>query len=73
MSYARISITLDRKVADELRQTAGPRGVSAYVNEAVRQQLQAARLRKMLKEMEEEAGPIPPEVQAEVDKLEWPG
>jgi metal-responsive CopG/Arc/MetJ family transcriptional regulator len=72
MSYARISITLDRKVADELRQTAGPRGVSAYVNEAIRQQLQAGRLRKMLKEMEEEAGPIPPEVQAEVDKLEWP-
>jgi hypothetical protein len=72
MNYARISITLERKIADELRQTAGPRGVSAYVNEAVRQQLQAARLRRMLKEMEQEAGPIPPEVQAEVDKLEWP-
>lgn len=72
MSYTRISITIEQKVADELRRTAGPRGVSAYVSEAVQQRLQATRLRKMLDEMAQEVGPIPPEVQAEVDRLEWP-
>jgi hypothetical protein len=73
MSYTRISITLEQKIADELRQTAGPRGVSAFVSEAVQQRLQAARLRRMIAEMEEEVGPIPDDVQAEADRFEWPG
>lgn len=72
MSYTKISITLDPKVAAELRQVAGQGGISAFVNDAVRQQLQAKRLRRLLDEMEQERGPIPPEVRAEVDALPWP-
>jgi hypothetical protein len=72
MKYAKLSITLEAEVADELRGVAGPRGVSAFVNAAVRQQLQANRLRRMLKDMEAESGPIPEDVQRRVDALRWP-
>jgi Arc/MetJ family transcription regulator len=72
MKYTKVSVTLDANVAAELRQVAGPGGVSAFVNDAVRQKLQAARLRRMLDEMEAEAGPIPPEVREHVDALPWP-
>lgn len=72
MRYAKISVTLEPKVAAELRQVAGRGGLSAFVNDAVRQKLQADRLRRMLDEMEAEAGPIPPEVRERVDALPWP-
>lgn len=72
MRSTRISVTLERKVADELRRVAGPCGVSAFVNEAVKQRLQAIRLRRLLDELEQEHGPIPAAVQAEVDKPAWP-
>ena len=72
MKYTKISVTLEAETEAELRRVAGPRGVSAFVNEAVRQQLQAARLRQMVDEMEAESGPIPEDVRREVDALEWP-
>jgi hypothetical protein len=72
MRYSKLSVTLEPKVADELRKVAGPRGISAFVNEAVRQQLQAHRVRRMLDRMEREAGPIPDDVQHQVDALPWP-
>jgi hypothetical protein len=73
MKYTKISVTLESDIEAELRRVAGARGISAFVNEAVRQQLQASRLRRMLDEMEAESGPIPEAVQREVDALEWPG
>lgn len=72
MSYEKISVTLDPKVAAELREVAGRGGLSAFVNDAVRQKLQAGRLRRMLDEMEAEAGPIPPDIQDRVNSLPWP-
>lgn len=62
MRYSKLSVTLDSRVAEELDRVPGPRAKSAFVNEAVRRQLQAVRLREMLDRMEEEAGPIPEEV-----------
>ena len=41
MQRVRITIRLEQKIADELRRVAGPRGISAFVNEALRQKLQA--------------------------------
>lgn len=73
MKYAKISVTMQPDVAAERREVAGAQGVSSFVNEAVRQQLQARRLRRMLDEMEQEFGPIPGEVRDEVNALEWPG
>jgi len=72
MEYAKISITLGSKVAAELRVVAGRGGLSAFVNDTVRQKLQAARLRRMLDEMEAESGPIPQDVRDRVDALPWP-
>jgi hypothetical protein len=72
MSQVKISVTLDPKIAEELRQVAGPRGQSSFVNDAVRRQLQTLRLRNLLDEMEAEAGPIPDDIQHEVDTLDWP-
>lgn len=69
MRYAKVSVTLEEAVLTELRQTVGPRELSAFVNEAVRRHLQAIRLGKLLATMEDEAGPIPPEVQQQVDSL----
>jgi len=43
MGYAKIWITLDPKAAAELRAVAGRGGLSAFVNDAVRQKLQAVR------------------------------
>jgi hypothetical protein len=67
-----MSVTLESKVAAELRAVAGRRGVSAFVNDAVRQRLQAVRVQEMLDRMDAEAGPIPADIQRQVDGLDWP-
>jgi hypothetical protein len=72
MRYSKISVTLEPAVEAELRRVAGARGMSAFVNEAIRQRLQATRLRHMLDEMTAESGPIPEDVRREVDGLTWP-
>lgn len=72
MRYTKVSVTLESRVADELRRTAGPRGMSAFVNEAVRQKLQAARVRQLLDAMEREDGPIREELRREAREYEWP-
>lgn len=72
MKYAKISVTLEPKVAAELREVAGPQGVSALVNEAVRWHLQAQRLQRMLDDMDEEFGPVSEKVAREVDAIPWP-
>jgi hypothetical protein len=72
MKHTKISVTLEPDIEAELRRVAGARGVSGFVNEAVRQHLQAARLRHLLDEMEVDSGPIPEDVQRDVDTLAWP-
>ena len=72
MAYTKISVTLESEVAAELRRNVGPRELSAFVNEAVRQHLQVARVRRLLDHMEAESGPIPDDVQSEVDAVDWP-
>ena len=73
MAHAKVSVTLDSKVAAELRTVVGPRGVSAFVNEAVRRQLQARRVQRLLDEMADEYGPIDDEVVREVEAITRPG
>jgi hypothetical protein len=72
MKYAKISVTLDPKVTAKLRALAGPRGVSAFVNTAVREQLQAHRLQHLLDELDAQFGPISEAVAREVDAVAWP-
>jgi len=72
MAHVKVSVTLEPEVAEELRQVAGSRGLSSFVNSAVRQQLQAVRLRRLLDDMSTEAGPIPPAVRRRVQAADWP-
>lgn len=72
MKYAKLSVTLDPKVAAELRAVAGSRGVSSFVNEAVRQQLQARRVQRLLDEMDDEFGPVSEDVVREIEAIAWP-
>lgn len=72
MKYVKLSVSLDPKVAAELRLVAGSRGVSSFVNDAVRQRLQRHRLQRLLHEMDDEFGPVPSEVARDVDAVAWP-
>lgn len=72
MAIEKLSIAFDADIAEEARRRAGPRGLSRLVNAAVRQYLQAARLRELEEELTERYGPIPDEVQRQADAIEWP-
>jgi hypothetical protein len=72
MSHVKVSVTLEPDVAEELRQVAGSRGLSSFVNSAVRQQLQAVRLRRLLDDMSTEAGPISRTAHRRVQAADWP-
>lgn len=71
MPTAKISLTLDEELLTEARAAVGPRGLSAFVNEALGLRLQHIRLAKYLAELDAEFGPVPPEVMEEV-RREWP-
>lgn len=58
--------TYDAELLGEIRAEVGPRGVSAFLNEAARERLAGIRLRRLLDEMDETRGPVPAELMAEV-------
>ncbi len=71
MPAAKVSLTLDQTLLASARDRAGNRGLSAYVNEALRLQLQRDRIAELLAELAREHGAIPPEVMEEVREA-WP-
>jgi Arc/MetJ family transcription regulator len=71
MATAKVSMSLDTDLLAETRERAGERGVSAYVNEAVRRQLRRDALSDLLTEMRAEQGPVPEEMMEEV-RSRWP-
>jgi len=71
MSIAKVSLSLDDDLVVAARQRVGGRGLSGYVNEALRRRLQHDRLTELLTEMDAEAGPIDPAVLEEARRL-WP-
>ncbi len=71
MATAKTSLTLDKALLAAARELVGRRGLSRYVNRALRHQLQRDRLAGLLDELEQEAGPIEPQVMEEVRRL-WP-
>ena len=70
MATAKVSLTLEEELVEEARGAVGARGLSGYVNNALRQQLQRDRVLRLLAELEREHGPIDPKTLAEVRK-EW--
>ena len=71
MSTEKVSLTLDRKMLRLAREAVGPRGLSAYVDAALRLKLQQDRLRGLLADLESKYGPIPESVMEDVNR-EWP-
>jgi Arc/MetJ family transcription regulator len=71
MPIAKVSLSLDHDLVAAARQRVGGRGLSGYVNEALRRRLQRDRLTELLVEMDAEAGPIAPAVLEEVRRA-WP-
>lgn len=72
MTVAKVSMSLDEDVLAQARERVGGRGVSAYVNEAVRRQLRRDALADVLAQMRAANGPVPEEQMEEVRRL-WPG
>ena len=66
MRTEKVSLSLEEELLAEARETVGARGLSSYVNRALRQQLQHDRLAGLLAELAQEHGPIDPRVLEEV-------
>lgn len=71
MATEKVSLTLDRQILKEARVRVGRRGLSSYVDSALRLKLQQDRVRGLLAELETEHGPVSGRITAEVDR-EWP-
>lgn len=70
MRTEKVSLTLEKELLTEAREVGGARGLSTYVNRALRNQLQHDRLAALLAEFEKEQGPIDPNVMERV-RQEW--
>jgi len=53
----KLSVTVDEEVARALKRKVAPRGVSQFVNDAIRHELERERLRELLHELDERLGP----------------
>lgn len=71
MRAEKVSLTLDEELLAEARNVVGARGLSGYVNRALRQQLQHDRIAGLLADLEREKGAVDPEVMEEVRRA-WP-
>lgn len=71
MATEKVSLTLDREILKEARVRVGRRGLSSYVDSALRLKLQQDRLRGLLAELEAEHGPVSDRITTEVHR-EWP-
>jgi hypothetical protein len=72
MAVTKRSIALDSDLAEAALRLAGPRGFSRLINEALRSYLQLRAVEVVEAELARQYGPIPAEIQAEVDAFEWP-
>lgn len=57
MGMTKISVTVEDDLVAEVRERVGARGVSAFMNQAVRHELQLARLGGLLGDLEDKLGP----------------
>ena len=71
MTQERVTATLDSELVKEVRRLAGPRGVSAFLNEATRSKLRKMKILQLLDEFDEEYGKAPNavEIAAEAERL----
>lgn len=70
MPVVKRSVTLDEEVASAIEGAVGDRGFSAWLNDAARSKLDRDNVRALLAELDDEFGPVPPEV-AEEARRRW--
>ena len=70
MAMKKVSVTLDADLVAEIKTEVGERGFSAYLNDSVKRRRQHERLRRYLRELDEEFGPVPDDVRRQAEK-EW--
>ena len=68
----KVSVTLDADLVAEIKSELGEGGFSSYLNEVLRRERQRERLEHLERALTEEYGPIPDEVQREIDAHDWP-
>jgi Arc/MetJ family transcription regulator len=61
----KVSVTVEDELVEQVRQRVGARGFSAFMNQAVRHELQLARLGELLGDLENELGPPDEEMVAD--------
>lgn len=72
MAMKKVSVTLDEDLVAEIKTELGEGEFSAYLNDVLRRERQRERLQQLERELTEEYGPIPEEVQREIDSHDWP-
>jgi hypothetical protein len=66
----KVSVTLDADLVAEIKSEVGERGFSAYLNDALARRRQRERFTESERELAEEFGPIPDEVDEQV-RMAW--
>jgi hypothetical protein len=67
MSTLKLSVTIDREVAEGLQAHVPPRYVSRFVNVAIRHELERERTRELLQYLEKELGAPDPDLVREAE------
>ncbi|MEW5853022.1 MAG: hypothetical protein AB2A00_29835 [Myxococcota bacterium] len=62
----RVTATFDRETLDAIKEVAGPRGRSAFLQAAAKEHLARTRLLRVLDELDAECGKASPAVEARV-------
>ena len=69
MTTDKLSATVDADLLAEVRDRAGPRGLSAFVSQALRHELDRVALRDLLDELAVQVGPPDENMVADADAL----
>lgn len=71
MSTTKVSTTLTTEHVAEAKARVGEGGFSRYLDEALTRQLQFDRLADLEQQLADAFGPIPAEVQRQIDEMDW--
>lgn len=69
MATDKLSATVDARLLEEVRSRVGPRGLSSFVDQALRHELDRVVLRELLDELAVELGPPDEAMVAEAEVL----
>lgn len=71
LTSVKVSVSMPRRVVDEIKQRVGPREFSGYLTEAAERKLELDRLDDLLVELQKTHGPVPEELLRAAEAA-WP-